>query len=242
MTIELMPDSELKSPEDLLAEAKALSNLSIEVPPPQGKKTPNLDIPQSEGVSLRGLSGLLMGAIILVVISTAGGYFWGKNSVVQSGVANSEASPTIQPSPQNRVTPAPSPSGPVAIGDEVELASGLTFVLERAWIDSAYSKSKAALPAETQVNIEVTFTNDQSQAMSYTPSQFSLRDSENLEYKPASTATKEYKPLVLGSLLPGGSIKGGVSFVVPKEEKTFRLIYEDAEVIFSISTEIDTSN
>ena len=256
MTIELMPVSEeldglkgtpSKSPEDLLAEAKVLSNLSISSQdvPPQGQEASSPSVSKSEGGSLGHAIGLFLAVIILIIVSGTGGYFLGKNSSVPTAANNSGALPAVQPSMSSQSTVISTPSAlpePAAIGDEVKLASGLTLVLERAWIDSAYSKSKAALPTEAQVNVEVTFTNNESLAMSYTPSQFSLKDSKNLEYQSVTSTSKEYKPLALGSLLPEGSVKGGISFIVPKGEKAFRLIYEDAEVIFSLSTQINTSN
>ena len=274
MTIKLMPDSEeldelketpgdpaepattkaspfsqkSKSPEDLLAEAKILSNLSIssQEVTSQGKEASSFNGSKSGGGGLGQAMGLFFAAVILIIISGTGGFYLGKNSSVQTVSNNSGVPATNEPagSLQSAAEPTPTPllEQPDAIGDEVKLTSGLTLILERAWIDSAYSKSKTALPTEAQVNVEVTFTNNESVAMSYTPSLFLLKDSKNLEYKPVAGTSGEYKPLVLGSLLPEGSVKGGISFIVPKGEKAFRLIYEDAEVIFSLSTQINTSN
>ena len=232
------------SPDDLLAEAKVLSNLPIGSPELLSNKEqiPDLEKLKEGGANFKSTAGLFLLAIFLVIVSGTGGYFLGKNSSVQT-TANLPSETAVWPSlsPQAAMSPTPTPPAePLAIGDEVKLTSGLTLVLERVWLDSTYAKSKTALPTKVQVNVEVTFSNKESSAMSYTPSQFLLKDSKNLEYSPVNSASSEYKPLTLGSLLPGGSIKGGVSFVVPKEEKIFKLTYEEAEIIFSLSTQIQT--
>jgi len=147
--------------------------------------------------------------------------------------------PSPSSSPAASVSPSPIPSqlpspSPASVGDEIKLASGLTLTLDKVWLDSVYAKSKAALPDKVQVNVQVTFANSQANALSYTPTDFILKDLQDLEYKTVLNASKEYKALTLGSLLPGATIIGGVSFIAPKTEKSFRLVYEDAEIAFSL--------
>lgn len=216
-----------KTPEELLEEAKTLSSMPISSGESDLK-------PDKSDSSKPSPIGLFLVAFFLMAVSGAGGYFLGKSS---SGAVLPSPTPTSQPAVNVTPTPSPSPlllPSPAAVGDEIKLTSGLTLTLDKVWLDATYAKSKAALPDKVQVNIQVTFANKETNALSYTPTDFLLRDSQDLEYKVVLNASKEYKPLALGSLLPGATITGGVSFIVPKAEKSFRLVYEDAEVEFSL--------
>ena len=226
-----------KTPEELLAEAKTLSSMPISSPEPfsGSQELPNIEYPKTTTPNFLSVILLLLGAIILVMVSGAGGYFLGKSSSPQVALPSPSASnpPAASISPSSVPSPLPLPS-PAVVGDKISLASGLTLTLDKVWKDSAYAKSKAALPDKVQLNVQVTFANDESNALSYTPTDFMLKDSKELEYKAVLNASKEYKPLALGSLLPDASVTGGVSFVVPEAEKIFILSYEKAEVLFNI--------
>ena len=225
------------TPEELLAEAKTLSSMPISSPEPSSgsQGLPDIEIPKTNTPNFLSVIFLLLGAIILVMVSGAGGYFVGKSQSQVTSLATS--SPAVfEPTPTPLPSPTPTPPATVGIGDEVKLESGLTLMVEKVWLDSAYAKSKAALPDKVQVNVQVTFANEESNAFSYTPTDFRLKDSKGLEYKALLNASKEYKPLVLGSLLPSANVTGGISFVVPKTEKSFKLFYEGAENEFNIST------
>ena len=224
-----------KTPEELLEEAKALSSIPVSSGESISAKEPIPDLKQDEtGSSKLSPIGLFLAAIFLVAISGTGGYFLGKS---QSRAALPLPSPSS--SPAASVSPSPVPSqlpspSPASVGDKIKLASGLTLTLDKVWLDSVYAKSKAALPDKVQVNVQVTFANSEANALSYTPTDFMLKDSQELEYKAVLNASKEYKVLTLGSLLPGATITGGVSFIVPKDEKNFKLIYENAEIEFTL--------
>src|SRR3990167_2242638 len=224
-----------KTPEELLEEAKALSSMPVSSGESIAakEKISDLEKDKSDG-SKSSPIGLLLAAIFLVAISGTGGYFLGKS---QSRAALPLPSPSS--SPAASVSPSPVPSqlpspSPASVGDKIKLASGLTLTLDKVWLDSVYAKSKAALPDKVQVNVQVTFANEEANALSYTPTDFMLKDSQELEYKAVLNASKEYKVLTLGSLLPGATITGGVSFIVPKDEKNFKLIYENAEIEFTL--------
>ncbi|KKS04899.1 MAG: hypothetical protein UU56_C0002G0039 [Candidatus Curtissbacteria bacterium GW2011_GWA2_41_24] len=226
-----------KTPEELLEEAKALSSMPVSSGESIAakEKMSDLEKDKTDG-SKSSPIGLFLAAIFLVAISGTGGYFLGKGSTGQKTILPSTA-PSSQPAVNVPPTPSPSPlpsPSPAAIGDKVKLASGLTLTLDKVWLDSAYAKSKAALPDKVQVDVQVTFANEESNALSYTPTDFILKDLQDLEYKTVLNASKEYKALTLGSLLPGATIIGGVSFIAPKTEKSFRLVYEDAEIAFSL--------
>src|SRR3990167_1425740 len=127
-----------KSPEDLLAEAKILSNLSIssQEVTSQGKEASSFNGSKSGGGGLGQAIGLFLAAVILIIISGTGGFFLGKNSSVQTATNNSSPIATTEPSMSSQstvisATPLSSPEI-ATIGDEVKLASGLTLVLERA--------------------------------------------------------------------------------------------------------------
>ena len=226
-----------KTPEELLEEAKVLSSLPVnsEESISAKEKISDLEKDKTDG-SKSSPIGLFLAAIFLVAISGTGGYFFGKNSTGQKTVLPS-ATPSSQPAVNVSETPSPSaiPSPlPAALGDEIKLASGLTLMLDKTWLDSAYAKSKTALADKVQVNVQVTFANSESNALSYTPTDFILKNLQDLEYKTVLNASKEYKALTLGSLLPGATITGGLSFIVPKNEKNFKLIYEKTEIEFSL--------
>src|SRR3989338_3163524 len=226
-----------KTPEELLEEAKALSSIPVSSGESISAKEPIPDLKQDEtGSSKLSPIGLFLAAIFLVAISGTGGFFLGKGSTGQKTILPSTA-PSSQPAVNVPPTPSPSPlpsPSPASVGDKIKLASGLTLTLDKVWLDSVYAKSKAALPDKVQVDVQVTFANEESNALSYTPTDFILKDLQDLEYKTVLNASKEYKALTLGSLLPGATITGGLSFIVPKNEKNFKLIYEDAEIEFTL--------
>ena len=135
----------------------------------------------------------------------------------------------------------------VDINEEVTVKSGITVKLEEAKYDAAYEKQKneskeyyeknssqsAYLESDyfknSQLNLKVSLENLTKKAVSYSPSSFRLKDSDDVQY----VANYEGDKQVYG-LNPDEKTKISLSYNVPTSEKKFRLIYENAVIEFSI--------
>ncbi len=135
----------------------------------------------------------------------------------------------------------------VEINEEVTVKSGITVKLEEAKYDAAYEKQKnesktyyeknasqsAYLDSDyfknSQLNLKVSLENLTKKAVSYSPSSFRLKDSDDVQY----VANYEGDKQVYG-LNPDEKTKITLLYNVPTSEKKFRLIYENAVIEFSI--------
>ena len=213
-------------------ESTSIAFNQMQAPSSQPPSKPLMEVPGEAKSSPLALTVAV--SLLLIVIAGTGGYFLGRNSVTTTPEAT-QSSAVVEPSPTPLLSPSPTPTPPatVGIGDEVKSNSGLTLTVEKVWLDSVFAKGKAA-STQSQINVQVIFANKETIPGSYTASMFRLKDSKNQEYKVFLNASKEYQALSSGAVLSGETTKGGISFVVPKAEKSFRLIYENAVIEFSI--------
>lgn len=179
---------------------------------------------------------LLMAPLMMLLIIIAGmtGYFLGRQgreAQEEKAAVTVSPSPVLSPSPV--VLPSPILTG-AKIGESVVLASGLTMVVNRFWLDSAFLRNKNSPSDKAQVNVELTFTNKEETPKSYAPTFLLLVDSKQIEYQPVFGVSKEYKSLPGGVLLAGETVKGGASFITARGEKNFQLIYENASIQFAL--------
>lgn len=135
----------------------------------------------------------------------------------------------------------------VEMNEEVTVKSGITIKLEEAKYDATYEKQKnesreyyeknasqsAYLESDyfknSQLNLKVSLENLTKKAVSYSPSSFRLKDSDDVQY----VANYEGDKQVYG-LNPDEKTKITLFYNVPTSEKKFRLIYENAVIEFSV--------
>lgn len=135
----------------------------------------------------------------------------------------------------------------VGINEEVTVKSGITLKLEEAKYDEAYEKQKnesksfyeknasqsAYLDSDyfknSNLTLKVLLQNKTKKAVSYSPSSFRLKDSKDVQY----VASFEGEKQVYG-LNPDEKTRTNLSYIVPTSEKSFRLIYENAIIEFTL--------
>lgn len=135
----------------------------------------------------------------------------------------------------------------VDLGEEVTVKSGLTLTLEKATIDATYERQKeeqrkflekyASKSPEledseflktSKVNLKLAIRNKTSKTLSYDLAKFRLKDSGNNVYNP------NILEFTAKALLAGELVRENVSFIVPSDEESFKLIYENAIIEFEI--------
>lgn len=135
----------------------------------------------------------------------------------------------------------------VGLNEEVTVKSGITLKLEEAAYDKTYEKQKndskffyennasqsAYLDSDYFKNsnliIKVALENKTTKAVSYSPSSFRLKDSDDVQYVASFEGDKQ----VYG-LNPEEKTRTSLSYIVPTSEKSFRIIYENAIIEFSL--------
>lgn len=136
----------------------------------------------------------------------------------------------------------------VGLNKEVTVKSGITIKLEKASYNAAYLQSQndsktyyqnnasqsAYLNSDyfknSQLDLRISFNNSTKNAVSYSPSSFRLKDSQNVQYV---AIYNEGGKQVYG-LNPNETTVLTLSFNVPTSEKNFQLIYDNAIIEFSI--------
>lgn len=131
--------------------------------------------------------------------------------------------------------------------EDVTVKSGITLNLEEARYDQTYEKQKkeskiyyeknasqsAYLDSDyfknSQLNLKISLNNLTNKAVSYSPSSFRLKDSDDIQY----VANYEGEKQVYG-LNPAEKTKLNLSYIVPTNEKMFRIIYENAVIEFTL--------
>lgn len=135
----------------------------------------------------------------------------------------------------------------VELNEEVTVKSGITLKLEEAKYDQSYEKQKDESKAyyeknssqsayldsdyfkNSQLNLKVSLSNLTNKAVSYSPSSFRLKDSDDVQY----VANYEGEKQVYG-LNSEEKTRLNLSYIVPTSEKKFRLIYENAVIEFAL--------
>lgn len=191
--------------------------------------------------SKRKFTTSLVGFLILLIVVSFGSYYLGSSSAKNSDSGQIEKKDT------KKVEKTEPGVETVELDEEVTVKSGITLKLEEAKYDETYEKQKneskayyeknasqsAYLQSDyfktSQLNLKVSLENKTKKAVSYSPSTFRLKDSEDVQY----TANYEGDKQVYG-LNPDEKTRITLYYNVPTIEKNFRLIYENAVIDFSI--------
>jgi len=212
-------------------EPTSTPNLSPTIDLNKKASSPNVVIPKKK---------LIWGSVALVVLillAFVGSYFLGK--------AANNTKPELEKTTKvatKSATPANVVKG--VMGEEVETSSGLSLTVESAAKDQAYEAQKdesrpyyATHSAEgvgyldqSLLNVKVALRNKKTNPLSFYTSSFRLKDSEDNQY----TTGFESGAKVVYGLNPGETTKITVSFQVPSNETQYKLIYDNAEIHFSI--------
>lgn len=132
------------------------------------------------------------------------------------------------------------------LGEEVKVKNGITIKLEEASIDQNYENQKeeqkklydsatqsAYLESDyfkySYLKVRVSLTNANKATVSYNPGDFRLKDSEDVQYV---YSTGEDRSLY--NLTPSETTKISLSYYVPSEEKSFKLIFDNAVISFKL--------
>jgi hypothetical protein len=86
------------------------------------------------------------------------------------------------------------------------------------------------------LDVHVKFTNpDKKIAGSYQTTYFRLKDKNDAAYQVLGEGfSKEYSYLGSGPILANENVRGGFSFMIPKGETEFRLIYQNVVIGFNV--------
>ncbi len=132
------------------------------------------------------------------------------------------------------------------LGEEVKVKNGITIKLEEAVIDKNYENQKeeqkklydsatqsAYLESDyfkySYLKVRVSLNNGNKATVSYNPGDFRLKDSEDVQYVYSSGEERS-----LYNLTPNETTKISLSYYVPSEEKSFKLIFDNAVISFKI--------
>lgn len=185
---------------------------------------------------------ILVLALTLIILEIPSFYYLGvqneKNKNNQAQLEKKEVKKTESREPDVKT---------VDLGEEVTVKSGITLTLEEAKYDQGYEKQKnesksyyeknasqsAYLDSDyfknSQLNLKVSLNNETTKAVSYSPSSFRLKDSDDVQY----VANYEGDKQVYG-LNPEEKTRINLNYIVPTSEKKFRLIYENAVFEFAV--------
>ncbi len=211
--------------------------------PPETKPIdPVIDLdPKPQVVQIPKQKLMIIGVVAAIVffLSLVGVYVLSKSSA--SGGLEKQAKVATKAS-----TPANVKRG--VLGEEVETLTGIGVTLESAQIDQVYEEQKkdqrdyyqqyASSSAYLQSDyfnqsvliVKVALKNKKDIATTYTPTNFRLKDSEDNQY---TAGVDSEKPQIF-NLNPKELSKISISFTVPTKEKEFKLIYENAQINFTI--------
>lgn len=181
----------------------------------------------TEGIHLNYTQVLVIIVIITIILISVGwaAYLLGSGKL-QSENQNAQITNEEQQEPSEEKK-----SSNVLLGEEVKVNSGLTLVLEKAERDEQGKvATQSSLVSQSELNLLVSFTNKDSIAGSYAPSKFKLKDAEDRLYFSDPVGSK----LLSGPLNPGETVRGNIQFKVPSDQHDFKLIYENATVVFSV--------
>ena len=222
------------------------NNSPIENPPSTGAKTQVLDSnevpPQLKMVKISKTK--LIVAILVVVLLFIAGLFLSYNLGQTNGKSSNSAALEKKETPAKKEEPGVQTVG---INEEVTVNSGITLKLEEAKYDETYEKQKnesksfyeknasqsAYLDSDYFKNsnliVKVLLNNQTKKAVSYSPSSFRLKDSKDVQYVASFEGDKQ----VYG-LNPDEKTRTSLSYIAPTSEKSFRLIYENAIIEFTL--------
>jgi len=178
---------------------------------------------------------------LFVILALFGAYTLGKSSGEETTQLEKEAKVS---------TSSAEPEGlkKAKMGEEVEALGGISVTLESAQIDQIYEEQKkeqrqyyenyatgsAYLQSDyfkqSLLNVKIVLKNKTDKILSYSPTSFRLKDSDNNQY----TAGLDGDKPVIYTLNPKETTKITVSYTVPTDEATFKLIYENVEIRFSL--------
>lgn len=181
-------------------------------------------------------------ALLVVAAAIAGSYMTGYDN----GVASNE--PTLEvKKTDTKKTEKIEGIVEADLGEEVKVKSGITLKLEQAEIDQSYEKQKqesreyyeknttqsAYLETDyfknSYLKLRVVLSNANKVAIAYNLGSFRLKDSEDIQYV---YSTGEDKSLY--NLNPNETTKITLSFYVPSEERSFKLIFDNAVISFKL--------
>ena len=158
-----------------------------------------------------------------------------------------------KPTPSPTPTPTPTAQQKSTVSSELnkylKTNSGVSVALISFGIDEKYEKQKEEykkkLEAEATISgrtadtseidknkklgIRVGFTSEVEGTATYNPARFRLKDGSNNQYN-----TQFKDPLRIYSVKQGETTEYDLSYLIPKDEKSFRLIYENVEINISL--------
>lgn len=184
-----------------------------------------------------------IGVVLLLIVLFAAGLFL----AYSFGQTNGKSSTTALEKKETPVKKEEPGVQTVGINEEVTVNSGITIKLEEAMYDKAYEQQKNESKSYYEKNasqsaylesdyfknsnliIKVLLDNQTKKAVSYSPSSFRLKDSKDVQYVASFEGDKQ----VYG-LNPDEKTRTSLSYIVPTTEKSFRLIYENAVIEFTL--------
>lgn len=215
-----------------------------EIKPNTAKSVIDLDktASKADSVSFKKSKAYTLGSLLLLVVLLAlfTSYYLGSQ--------NSKTAPVIEKKSENKDTTQPNVKN-VGLNEEVTVNSGVTITLDSAKYDKIYEsqkqeqlnlyKNSASQSAYLQSDyfkqsnliLSVNLVNNTKKSVSYNPSSFRLKDSDDVQY--VSSGNEGDKTFVSG-LNPSEKTKLNLSYIVPSNQKSFKLIYENAIIEFSI--------
>ncbi|HSX58144.1 MAG TPA: DUF4352 domain-containing protein [Candidatus Saccharimonadales bacterium] len=181
--------------------------------------------------------------ILLALAAIIGSYFLGQNSVKNDVVAKKDEAVAKKEEIPDVVE--------VNLGEEGTAKNGIAIKLEEAKIDQVYESQKeeskkviqrtstnsAYLDSEyyktSNLLLKVSLRNTKDKALSYSQADFRLKDSEDNQYTTSGAYEGQSTP-TLYTINPGETTKLNQAYIVPTSEKSFKLIYQNVVVDFSL--------
>jgi len=209
-------------------------------------KTVELEKPQESKTFTFKKSKFFTYTIILVLIALAGvsaAYFVGYDAGKSGSEPSLQKTTKVESKNEEKIENLIE----AELGDEVKVKNGITIKLEEAVIDQNYENQKeeskkyyennatqsAYLESDyfkySYLKVKVSLTNENKVTVTYNPGDFRLKDSEDVQYV---YSTGEEKTLY--SLTPGETTKISLSYYIPSEEDSFKLIFDNALISFKL--------
>ena len=188
---------------------------------------------------------LLTFGVLVFLASVASAYFLGQSSNKEDVVVKKEAEKKEEKEEIPDLITA-------ELGEEVTAKNGISLELEEAKHDEIYEKQKqesrkalektasqsAYLESEyyktSSLVLKISVKNTTDKVAYYSPSSFRLKDSDDNQYTSGYAYEGANVSTPNSALNPKETTKISTSYIVPTDEKSFSLIYENVVIEFKI--------
>ncbi len=202
--------------------------------------------PKQVQITQKKLIVVAIALALLFLITMISAYYIGVQSGTELKVAKEKNGTVATKSAQKKQTNEQT----ATLGEKVSVESGITIQLTEAKIDEQYEQSKqeqkdyylktashsAYLNSDyfhqSNLLLKITLTNNNKSIITYNPADFRLKDSQDNQY--VTPYLGEGQKVNFYSLNPSETTKITTSYIIPDSEKSFKLIYENAVIRFSI--------